>query len=336
VRIRPLLLIACLTVSPTLAAEPPQQVWEFRDGNWSTAVAADAQPASDDTLDAVDALLSRGQHREARKLALKWEKANRASPIRDRVLYQIAQAYFQYGDRHRSFFHLDELMDTYPQSRFFYPALELQYRIADEYLNGYKQRVFKTPAVRVTGEAIEMMYRIQQRSPGSPLAEKALLRTADFYFADANYELASDTYAAYARAYPRSPAVPRVRLRGAYSSLAQFRGLRYDATPLVDARTQFQTIVADYPDLAAEENLPDVLARIETTFARKGNVTGDFYRRTNAPNGAAYHYQHVATNFPGSPEATDATKALSALPEAARAAVSPATRPVDVPVGGLR
>ena len=324
-----LFVAAVITTSPVLAEEP-RTVELLRNGAWIKEAPAQTQPEADPTLDRIDALLDRGEHRAARKLALQWEKANRTSLLRDRVLFQIAQAYFQYGDRTRAFFHLDELMDTYPQSRFFYPSLELQYRIAEEYLDGYKQRFLKIPMVRVGGDAIEMMYRIQQRSPGSPLAEKALLRTADYYFANADYDLAGDAYAAYARNYPRSPAVPRVRLRAAYASLAQFRGLRYDATPLTDARTQFQSIIADYPQLASEENLRDVVDRIDTTFARKGNLTADFYRRTNAEQGAAYTYRHVLTTYPDTPEAADAAKGLATVSPVESNAATPAP-PADRP-----
>src|SRR5205085_3998781 len=136
------------------------------------------------------------------------------------------------------------------------------------------------PMFEAQEEGVEMMYRIQQRSPGSPLAEKALLRTADYYYASADYDLAEDAYGAYVKSYPRSPFVPRVKLRQAYSNLAQFRGLRFDATPVVDAKTQLEAIVQQYPDLAAEENIPSILERIDTTFARKLEVTADFYKRT--------------------------------------------------------
>ncbi len=321
----PVLLSCVLSCASALAVEPTtnaaRNIWEWRDGQL-TLIAPEAQPstqpANDATLDEVDALLAKQQHKEARKLALQWEKANRTSPLRDRVLLQIAEAFYQHGDRTKAFFYCDELMDTYPQSSRFYDALDMQFRIGDSYLSGYKQRVFGIPAITVPDDGIEIMYRIQQRSPGSPLAEKALLRTADYYFASAYFDLAGDAYAAYVRAYPRSPLVPRVRLRQAYASLAQFRGLRYDSTPLTDAKAQFQQLINDYPRLSAEENLPDLVERIDTTFARKWLVTGDFYRRINKPLGAAYSYDEVARQFPNTAESKEAGERFDALPGAAQ------------------
>jgi outer membrane protein assembly factor BamD (BamD/ComL family) len=47
------------------------------------------------------------------------------------------------------------------------------------------------PAFHAYDEAVEMLYRIQQRSPGSQLAERALLRTANYYFSDQQYDFAA-------------------------------------------------------------------------------------------------------------------------------------------------
>lgn len=331
VLIRCALSIALLGAVPTCALA---EVWEFSGGRWTQVQSPSTQPATDPTLDKIDALLNQHKHLEARKLALAWEKTHKDSPLRDRVLFQIAQAYYQYGDRTRAFFHLDELMDTYPESAYFYKALDLQYQIADAYLNGYKRRLFGIACVDAYDDAIEMMYRIQQRSPGSPLAEKALLRTADYYFSRASYDLAGDAYQSYVRSYPRSPEVARARLRAAYSSIAQFRGLRYDATSLTDARTQLESIIHDYPKLAADENLRDMIDRIDVTFARKNLVEADFYHRTHHPIGAAYLYEYVVRAYPQTPEADTADAALAKLPRDAVRSVSSFHAPMALPTTG--
>lgn len=267
----------------------------------------------DQDLLRIEQLIREGRNAAAMKSAVKWLKANKSSPLRDRALYLMAEALYQYGDRIKAFYYLDELMDEYPESPLYYQALEKQYQIADAFLSGYKRRLLKIPMLGAEEEAVEMMYRIQQRSPGSPVAEKALLRTADYYYADAQYDLAADAYAAYVRSYPRSPSIPRVKLRQAYSNLAQFRGLKFDATPVVDAQTQLQDIVATYPELAEQENLSAVLERIDATFARKLEVTADFYRRTGQPRAAAYMYEYLLKNYPNTPQAIKAQQALSKL-----------------------
>jgi outer membrane protein assembly factor BamD (BamD/ComL family) len=126
-----------------------------------------------------------------------------------------------------------------------------------------------------------------------------------------------------------------VKLRQAFANYAQFRGLRFDATPLVDARAQLNEIVAQYPELAQEEGLPAVLERIDRTFAEKLYVTADFYRRTHEPRAAAYTYRYLIDAYPNTPEAQKAQQALARFPASAREEPSPATNPTTGPVSSL-
>lgn len=266
------------------------------------------------TLNRAEALLEGHHWQAAHDLIVPWLKAHSTARDRDRGLYLLAQVYFQSGDRIRAFYHLDELLDNYPESKLFFPALELQYEIADAYLNGYKETFLGLPIVSHYDEAIEMLYRIQERSPGSPIAERALKRTADYYFNTSQFDLAGDAYAAFIRSYPRSPDVPQAKLRQAFSSLAQFRGPRFDATPLIDARAQFKTLQLQFPDLAAEANAQQWIDRIDLDLARKAYLTGDFYRRTGKTAGAVFMFRYVVQTYPNSREAELSRKELAKMP----------------------
>lgn len=286
-----------------------------------------SQPAasvqSNPTLDRAEALLKAGNWKAAHDLIVPWLKANPKAPDRDRGVFLLAEVYYVNGDRVRAFYHCDELMDNYPESRLFFSALELQYDIADAYLNGFKDSILGLRIVPMTDEAIEMLYRIQERSPGSPLAEKALKRTADYYFNTSQFDLSAAAYGAFARSYPRSHDVPQVRLRQALSSLAQFRGPRFDPTPLIDARAQFREIEQRYPELAADADVAGWIDRIDADLARKAYIAGDFYARTNKPKGAAYMFRYVIETYPNSHEATLARAALAKLPASALAGPPP-------------
>lgn len=310
-------------IAPSTA---PTQTWtRTGPGAWapSTQPTATTQRVDNPTLDRVDRLLAARRHKPARKLVLGWLRKNRRAPDRDRGVFLLAEAYYQYGDRVRAFYHLDELLDLHPESRLFYPAMEKQYEIADRFLRGYKRRLLGVPILGGQEEGIDMLFRIQERAPGSPLAERALLRTADFYYHRGDYDLAADAYAAYARGYPRSPVIPRVKLRQAFASLAQFRGRYYDVTPLIDARAQLESIHAAYPELAAEEGVAGVLARIDRSMADKMFWTADFYRRTKEPRAAVYTYRYLINRYPTSPEAGRARRQLERMPQWALADPAP-------------
>lgn len=293
------------------------KTWEAgEDGQW---LPVDEPAASDGaienpTLDEIEQFLAAGRHRAARKPIIRWIKANSDAPDRDRGLFLLAEMYDQAGDKIRAFYHLDELMDYYPSSRLFYPALEKQYAIAGRFVGGYRPRVLGLPLLTAKEQGVEMLFRIQERAPGSPIAERSLLRTADHYYDDSQFDLASDAYAAYVRSYPRSAETPRARLFRAYSSLAQFSGLQFDATPVIDAKAQLEDVRAEYPDLAEQENVADVLERIDGILAARVYQTADFYRRTNEPRAAVYNWRYVVENYPDTTEAARAQQQLARMP----------------------
>jgi outer membrane assembly lipoprotein YfiO len=328
-----LMLGALVAGAQQPATRPGGGVWELRPGGaWQPADPAVAV-ASDEMLDQVEQMLQSRQPSAAHKLCLAWIRAHKDHALRDRAVYLLGMANFASGNRIEAFYNFDEVLDLYPNSRYFYPALEQQYVIADEFLKGYKLKFLGLPLIEATGEATEILYRIQQRAPGSPLAEKALLRVADYYYADSQFDLAADAYAAYIRSYPRSPWLPRVRLRQAFASLAQFRGTKFDATPVIDARQQLLDIARLYPDVADQENVAAIISRIDASLAIKLLETADYYRRTGQAGSAAYYYRYLILQYPEMPEAAEARERLARLPAAAREApVPPVTRPATLPV----
>ncbi|HEV2295523.1 MAG TPA: outer membrane protein assembly factor BamD [Tepidisphaeraceae bacterium] len=317
-----LLLVLLVTRAAVAQQQQHQQsepttrrTWDLAGGQWRENQAPTTQRAPDAVLDRVEQLIDRRAYKAAWNLALDWVLANKTSPNRDRGLYLIAQSLYGHGDRIKAFYYCDELLDTYPESDLFPAALELQYRIADEYLDGYKRRWFGVPMFYAKEEAVEMLYRIRNRAPGSPLAERALLRTADHYRFEGQFDFAADAYAFYAQQYPRSPMTPRARLWGAYCSLAQFRGVQFDPTPVIDAREQLRSIAAAYPALAKEEGIEAILKRIDDVFAKKLYTTATYYRRTKDPRAAAYTYKYLIKAYPTAPETERARMWMNELPQ---------------------
>src|SRR4051812_19539208 len=162
--------VLALLASSTSALQP--KTWELNranPGDWTMVAAAPTTRASnepDPVLDRVEQLLRYKDNRAAAALGIQWLKRHHQHPQRDRALLLIAQAFYQYGDRVKSYYYLDELMEEHPESSFYGLALDNQYQIADAYLNGYKRRFLGVPMFHATEEAIEMLWRIQQRAPG--------------------------------------------------------------------------------------------------------------------------------------------------------------------------
>ncbi|MEM6312865.1 MAG: hypothetical protein AAF743_02210, partial [Planctomycetota bacterium] len=192
--------MVCVVLAGLAGAEPKE--WDYGPGGWrdarKTQPAPDAAgvrdgvaqmtrtndaaltvepPAPiniDPVFDPIVTDLDRNPKR-AFKRTVDWLLANPTDPLRDQALYLAATSLFEYGNRAKSFFYCDELMDTYPESPLYDDALRLQFTIADEFLDGYKERIAGMPIADGEDKAVEMLFRIQERAPGSPLAEQAVL-----------------------------------------------------------------------------------------------------------------------------------------------------------------
>ena len=310
--------ILCLVLLPGLSTAAEAPSWQLRgDGRWEQVTTPTTAPVKEETLDRVEEMLQHKQAAAARKILIAWFKTHNTSPVRDRAVFLLGQANFLDDSRIMAFYNFDELLDLYPASVYYYPALQRQFDIADQFLRGYKRHFLGIAMLGATTEATEMLFRIQQRSPGSPLAEKALLRVADYFYASSDFDVAEDAYAAYVRSYPRSPYLPRVRLRQAFAALAQFRGIKFDATHVIDARQQLTDLSVAYPQLAAEENITAIVERIDVALARKVLTTADFLWRSGKPQGAAYYYQYLVRTFPDFPETQTARQKLQTMPDSA-------------------
>ncbi|MDB5320176.1 MAG: hypothetical protein JWN40_1807 [Phycisphaerales bacterium] len=328
-------LAATAQTSPAPQTQPGQpRTIELRDGRYWEPVASPATaPTTDETLDRAGRLVESNNNAAAKKVLVNWLKRETASPLRDRALFLLGLANYRYGDRVASFYNFDELMDKYTDSKYFYPALEKQYQIADAFLAGYKRRFIGFPLLSAQDEGVEMLFRIQQRSPGSPLAEKALKRTADYYYANAEYDLAVDAYTAFIDRYKRSPEIPQARLKKAFAELAQFHGTKFDPTPVINARTSLEELAIDYPDLARQENVEAVVERIDSALARKVYQNAHFYLRTHETRAAAFTFKYLIKNYPDSVEAGRAKVELARLPESVKDGLTPSSKPAELQMG---
>jgi len=99
-------------------------------------------------------------------------------------------------------------------------------------------------------------------------------------------------------------------LRQAFSNYAQFTGIKFDPTPLVNARSQMEDLIDAYPDVATRENIPSFVDAIDKTLARKLWVTADFYRRTDKPDAEKTVLNVLVKQYPQSDEAQQARKVL--------------------------
>ena len=218
-------------------------------------------------------------------------------------------ALVEMGDEYDALFDYEAIARQYPGSEVFVRALEREYDIALAYANGLRRKLFGTiRIVDASEDAQELLIRIQERLPGSRLAEDAGMTLADFYFERAKMRLAVDAYDLFIQNYPRSNRIQKARERLIQSYMASYRGPRHDASGLRDARRRLQTMQRLRPATAQRLGAEALIVRIDESEARKLLVTAKWYLSINDPISAEIYIRQVVERHPSTVATLDALR----------------------------
>ena len=188
-------------------------------------------------------------------------------------------------------------LDEFPGGELSDEALDREYRIADAFLRGRMQKVWRILRLPATEEAIEILTRIAERSPSSELAEDALLRIADYYYHERQFLQAAEAYDQYLALFPKRRRSSFARLRAARATYATYRGAAYDSTPLVNANLRFGEYAASHPLEARAEGIDDILTEIADRRAEADFHVARLFERLDRPRAAAFYYTQAARRY---------------------------------------
>ncbi len=261
----------------------------------------------------ISSLIEAGKNKKAVKLVDKFLVTHAASPACEEAINLAGKAEINRGRYWDAYQWYERQITNYPNGAFFERAMDREYMIADAFLNGKKRRALKIFKVSAKEDGIEILMRIAGHSPGSDLAERALLRVADYHFDRQEYPEAIAVYDEFVKSNPQSTRKPYAMLRAARASLLSFRGVKWDDTPLLNAAVRFRVFAQAYPQAGKKENIAGILVEIRETLAHKVFYAGTFYERTHHPQSAIFYYNKVVQEYPDSQWAAQARQRLELL-----------------------
>ena len=255
-----------------------------------------------------------GNPRRARDLATAFIDRYPNSPLQANAYLIRGDAYMADGDEYKALFDYEEIARGFPSSPVFVTALEREFEIAKVYARGMRRKLFGAfRIVSTDDEAQELLIRIQERVPGSQLAEEAGMELADFYFRTRDLRMAAEAYDLFVENYPRSADVNKARLRLIYSYLADYRGPKYDASGLEEARLRLEDLRTREAGLAQRIGAEALLVRIYESDARKLLVTAEWYLSINDPISAELTIQRLVRTYPDSIASLEALRRIPAI-----------------------
>lgn len=329
--------VCALTILLTTASHPAlaqSPVFRLDDsGQWIETEAP--EPGSDEALIAeARRHLAEDRPREARALLNPWIKDHerRGHELLPQAYLLRADAIAATGNEYRALYDYERVIRLFPASPEYVTAVERELAIGIRYVHGYRRKFLGIRWMDATSVGEELLIRVQERLPGSRLAERAGIELADYYYRIRDMRGAAEAYDIFLLNYPDSEHRIRAMQRRVYASIARFKGPRYNGAPLLDAKVLIQRFSTMYPAEAEQAGLDEtLLTRLDESAGAEMLETARWYLRRGDAVSARYTMQRLVREHPRTAAANAAVRIMTDrgwLPEA-REPVAPREEPTD-------
>lgn len=234
------------------------------------------------------------------------------------------------GDEYKGLYDYEHgVIERFPATPEYVTALERELEIAIRYVNGLRYKWLGVRIFDASSIGEEILIRIQERLPGSRLAERAGIELADHYYRTHDLKLAGEAYELFLRNYPSSVHKMKAMKRRVECAVGQFKGPEYDTTSLKDATVLINRFSALYPSEAEKAGLNDgLVARIDESAAAELLESARWYFKQGDQVSARYNLKRLVQKYPGTAASTVAVETMSkrgwlAKPEGAGAGEAP-------------
>ncbi|HUW99531.1 MAG TPA: outer membrane protein assembly factor BamD [Phycisphaerae bacterium] len=251
-------------------------------------------PSADRTLfEAGRAAFEAGDHGKAARTLKNLIKKHPDSAYRPEAMWLRGEALFAAKDYYKAYEQYENLLRDYAGSPRYRRALEREMEIAELYLGPVRRRVWGMPLLSGETEAIEILRRVYEHQPAGDLAERCLVRIADYHYEKHRWPEAEDYYDRYCKEFPNGGRVVHAELARAKCAIERCRGARYDTASLALAHDRLSRFQQKYPDVAETEGVPGLLEELRGLNAEALYNVAAYYRRAGKPL-AAVHYAEQA------------------------------------------
>jgi len=296
-------------LAPTIAGAQSSEYTLDDSGDWVQDHVP--EPGSDEAVMAdATALLAADQPSAAYRVIDRWISDHDHTNNK-----WLARAYLLHGDALLAMGDELEAMTDYerqiiqkrPQSDEFVTAIERELGIAERYAHGLRRKFLGLRIVKSGDIAEETFIRVQERLPGSALAERAAIDLSDYYYDAGNLTMAATAYDLYVANFPSGPNIERAMERRIRTNVALYKGPQYDGSSLIDAREQTRAFERLFPAQAEKTALDERLVRrLDDALADQMLAGAQWYLKRRDQPSARFMLKRLLQRHPNSPAAADA------------------------------
>jgi TolA-binding protein len=248
------------------------------------------------------------------------------SSLAQDALFQLGESYF-FGERYpKANNAYEDMLKKYPNSRHLDKAITRQFAIAryweqhadydPDWVTTPNFTDDKLPLFDKLGRAIKAYENIRLNDPTGPLADDAIMATANSYFRRGRWNDADYQYALLIKEYPRSDHQFNAHELGLQCKLRRYQGPDYDGTPLEEAEQLVKTQRKQFHTELTEEQrlrLKDIEAQITQQLASREFKMAEHFDGIEEFGSAKFYYGQVLKKYPGTPLAEQSRTRLAEI-----------------------
>jgi outer membrane protein assembly factor BamD len=307
------LLPALLALALAQSLASASLVWRPGEG-WSDESGGDVSASSSrDQLETAHKLEAEGQRDDAIKayksLLRRWPLSFFAPEAQFR-LGKIQEDEADYPDAFKAF---QTMVKKYPSSDYFEQALGEQYRIANLYLAGEPQRVWKIPVGPSMDKTVDMYNEIIKNAPYGTYAAQCEFKIGLSREQQRKFTDAVDAYQKVLDDYPTSAVAADAQYQIGYAWMRAASSFSYDQSAAQKAIEAFQDFLVRYPNSDKAAQAQDDIQKLGKEQTQGALNIAQFYEHQHDTRAAFIYYNEVVREDPNSAQAQVAKRRIQEL-----------------------
>ena len=224
--------------------------------------------------------------------------------------YNVAQSYEQ-RDPQKAYEEYQTLVDTYKASKYFAPAIESQFSIAQRARTAKLGSFLGLKKKLGRDDTIKLFNGVVQNAPQGKNAAEAKFEIGKIHEEAEERSEAISAYQDVVDQYAKSPFASQAQTKIAELSFGKVEKGTKDAGAIKESRDAAQQAVSLFPDSATEESR-DLLPQIDEKDADSAYGIAKFYEKGKNYKAAIIYYNNVL-KFPGGTHFEDAKERVNDL-----------------------
>ena len=242
-----------------------------------------------------------------KKAAMRWPD----SGIEEDAMFYLGECYFFLDRYPKANDTYAKLIKKYGTTRHLDLVMRRQYATARFWQDLDRAKPMPYPNVYddtrpwwdTEGEALATYESVWLNDPTGPLADDAVMATANAHFLAGRYRDSDDFYDQLRTKHPQSEHQLEAHLLGLQSKMRAYQGPEYDGIELVDAEKLVDQTLTQFPDQLNEERERVVETRrmVRAQMAERDWNVGQHYDRLKYYRAAKFYYDGIVKDYPNTP-----------------------------------